>query len=558
MTPTIDFVRATWPLMPITFAGIATLLFMSSARSAHAAPPRGEHIEMVAVDSEGGQRPFSIESTDVQAEIGAAHASVVVTQTFRNPYSEPLESIYRFPLPHDAAVDRVGLIVGGRLIEAEIKKREAAQEAYEAAKSEGRRAALVEEKRPNLFEQAVANVMPGEVVHVTLRYVAPIAYEAGQYTFAFPSVIGPRYRPAEQTKGTGSPGTIGLNPAYASDAALQHRLSVQIDLTPGLPVFEVDSPSHDLETHAGDKGGVWIELADADARPDRTVEVRYRLATNEPLASLITHRTPGDDGTFLLTLEPPIKVSTDEIHPKELIFVVDTSGSMMGEPLDKARAAMRFALNQMGPRDTFQIVNFASGVSSLAPMPLSNTPDNVAKGLSFIDAMKSEGGTEMLAGMRAALEGPASEQGLRIVAFMTDGYIGNDDEVLAYVDKHVGAARLFSFGVGSEVNRYLLEEMARRGRGAVQYVQLGERADPVEQVVETFYARMGQPLLTDVHIDWGDLRVHGVDNAPIPDLFVGLPLRLFGRYSEPGSAHDPHPGDPGRTCGLPPPGGHPP
>jgi Ca-activated chloride channel homolog len=538
MAHTIDLIRRSdWTPNPISFICALALALSCSWSAAFAAPPSPDAIQLVSYDSEGAERPFTIESTDVQVDISAAYASVVVTQTFRNPFEVPLEGIYRFPLPHDAAVDRVGLIVGGRLIEAEIQRREEARETYEVAKAEGRRAALVEEKRPNVFEQAVANVMPGEVVHVTLHYVAPVAYEDAQYTFAFPSVVGPRYvSGATAASSGGAAAGIGLNPSYVADAETDHRLSVQMHLNPGLPVFQVDSPSHALESHPGKGDSVWVQLADTEARSDKTVEIRYRLATNEPLASLVAHRTSGEDGTFVLTVEPPIRARQEDVHPKELIFVVDTSGSMMGEPLDKARAAMRFALEQMGPKDTFQIVDFASGVSSLAPRPLDNTPDNVARGLQFIERMTSEGGTEMLAGMRAALEGPTSPGRLRIVAFMTDGYIGNDGEVLAYVDQHVGRARLFSFGVGEEVNRYLLDEMSRRGRGAVQYVRLGEAADPVEQVVETFYARMGQPLLTDVHIDWGGLKVEEAGDAPIPDLFVGLPLRVFGRYKRAGKA----------------------
>jgi Ca-activated chloride channel homolog len=519
--------------LPFPFLVALALTLLGSLSSAHA-DPLDDCITLVAVDTEGAQRPFTLESTDVKAEASAGYVSVVVTQTFRNPFDLPLEGIYRFPLPHQAAVDRVALIVGGRLIEAEIQAREKARAVYEQAKEEGRRAALVESKRPNVFEQSVANVMPGELVHVTLRYVAPLRYEDSEYIFAFPGVVGPRYSSPSATTPAGEAGRI--NPAYVKDDDTRHRISVELHIKDETPVFQVHSPSHALETEAGEGDTVWVSVADTEALPNRTVEMRYRLAAAAPTASVVAHKDAGDTGTFVLTVEPPVSVEATEIQPKELFFVVDTSGSMMGEPLDKARAAMRYALKQMGPQDTFQVIDFASGVSSLAERPLSNTPANVRLGLAFIDKMSGDGGTEMLAGMRAALEGPTSAGRIRIVCFMTDGYIGNDGDVLSYVDDHVGQARLFSFGVGEDVNRYLLDEMATRGRGAVQYVRLGAAADPVEDVVETFYARMGQPLLTDVRIDWGGLEVSEVSPQRIPDLFMGLPMRVFGRYDKSGRA----------------------
>nr|ACU26442.1 uncharacterized protein [uncultured bacterium HF186_25m_18N5]ACU26513.1 uncharacterized protein [uncultured bacterium HF186_25m_27D22] len=525
--------RRSWRLSPYLVASTVALSMFFPVRHAHAQLSE-DAVCLLGLDASGSERPFTLESTDVKATVSAGYASVVVTQTFRNPFESPLEGVYRFPLPHNAAVDRVGLIVGGRLIEAEIRAKEKARELYEAAKAEGRRAALVESKRPNVFEQAVANVLPGELVHVTLRYVAPVHYEDAEYVFTFPGVVGPRYA---SVKGSEAMTTqAAVNPRYIADKETRHRVSLELHLNESATVFQAHSPSHALEIDAGPDKSTYVSLADPDALPNRTIEVRYMLASTQPVARVSAHRKPGQTGTFALTLEPPLKVDPDQVTPKELFFVVDTSGSMMGEPLDKARAAMRYALERMGPDDTFQIIDFASGVASLAPRPLPNTPENLRKGLAFIEAMTSQGGTEMLAGIRAALDGPTPPGRLRIVAFMTDGYIGNDGDILDYIDQSVGQARLFSFGVGEDVNRYLLEEMATRGRGTVQYVRLGDAAAPVDEVVETFYARMGQPLLTDVSIDWGALKVESLSPRLIPDLFVGLPLRIFGRYTRAGRA----------------------
>ena len=499
-------------------------------------PFGGDGITLVAVGADGTERPFAVDHTDVTGELVAGYASVIVTQTFVNPFDQPLEGIYRFPLPHDAAVDRMGLIVGKRFIEAEVRERQEARDEYEMAVEEGRHAALTEEKRPNLFEQRIANIMPGEKVHVTLHYAAAVAYDGGEWTFAFPTVVGPRYVPPRTV--VTDPDKAAVNPAYTAPGVdIAHRISMQLDLRPGAEIFQVHAPSHELKVEHAARGEAWILMANPDEVPNRTIEVRYRLASTKPVAAVIAHKGAKDEvGTFVMTLEPPRTVRAADVTPKEMIFVVDTSGSMMGEPMDKAKAAMRYALNHMGPKDSFQVLDFASGVAAMADAPLENTPENLTRGLAFVDAMSSAGGTEMLTGIKAAIEPRADAQRMRIVCFMTDGYIGNDEEILSYIRDHIGGARLFSFGVGEEVNRHLLTGMSRLGRGAVQYVRLGAQADPVEDVVERFYHRIGQPLLTDIRVDWGGLRVDEVVPTPIPDLFVGQALRVFGRYETAGKA----------------------
>lgn len=509
---------------------------------AHADP--SESIEMLGRDASGAARPFSLVHTDVSAELTSGYGSVVMTQTFINPYDVPLEALYRFPLPHDAAVDRVAVLIGSTLLESEIRERDQAQREYEQARDEGRQASLTEEVRPNLFQHAVANVLPGQAVHITLHLVAPLERDQGEYVFGLPMVAGPRYMPADRaqsvdshapTPAVGMAHAADINPAYAADELLEHGLTVELHVTPGMQLFGVHSPTHELEVENTSATEAWARLADPDAVPNRSFEVRYRLAGEQTQVGLVAHRRAEVDphGTFSLTVEPALHVEDDEVQPKEMIFVVDTSGSMMGAPIDKAKAAMAYALRHMGPRDTFQIVNFADNTAALAEAPLANTPANLARGLAFLEGLTSSGGTEMLAGVRAALDPPADPHRLRIVAFVTDGYIGNEDDVLSEVKARIGGARLFSFGVGEDVHQYLLDRLAREGRGAVQLVRL---ADPIEDVVERFYFRIARPVLTDVTVDWGGLQVVDVNPQPIPDLFADQPLRLVGRYQRGGKA----------------------
>ena len=498
--------------------------------AANATAQDGDMAPFVGVTASGEERPFTLLHTDVAAELVSGYAQVVLTQTFQNPYTEPLEGIYRFPLPHDGAVDRVAMIIGMRMIEGEVREREEARQIYEEARDAGQHAALTEEERPNVFTQSVANIMPGEEILVTIRYVAPLKLEEGEYGFVLPTVVGPRYIPAAHA---GSAAMANVNPAVLRPGETSdHELDLELHIRPGVPLFGVYSPTHEIVVQPNSPTEATVTLAPYDRLPNKDIVVRYRVAGKSAEAGLLAHRE-GKRGTFSLVVEPPAPDTEPEVVPREMIFVVDTSGSMMGEPIEKAKAVMRHAVRTMGADDTFQVINFSSDASSLSPTPLVNTPDNVAKAVRHIDTLAGEGGTEMLSGIRAALSGEPGHGRLRIVLFMTDGYIGNDAEVLRYVGANIGNARLFSLGVGSSVNRYLLDRLAEMGRGAVEYVTPYED----EQVaVDRFYARIAAPVLTDITVDWDGLKVEDVIPARVPDLFLGQPLRVIGRYAKSGAA----------------------
>lgn len=469
---------------------------------------------------------FPLEHTQVDVQIAGPIAEIAITQTFRNTSEGFIEATYVFPLQEEAAVDAAVMRIGEREIRAEIKEREEAKKLYEAARDEGKAASLTQQERPNIFTQKVANIPPGATIEVLLHVVQPLDYEDGVYRFDFPLVVGPRFIPADQPLAD----ALAISPPVlpttaADDQGIQARVDLDIGVMMGFPIGALRSPSHSaarIEAR-GDEGEVRLSGARADR--DFVLEIDPDVA--DPVAGLI-----GQDGHFELLLEPPVAPPPEKVVPRELVFVVDTSCSMSGKPIEMVQDAMRTALNDMLPGDSFQIIRFDDAVSALSSAPLPATPENVSRGITFIDHISGSGGTNMMAGILAALDypdavDPRRGERQRIVALMTDGYIGNDQQILATISDHLGDSRIFAFGVGSSVNRYLLDQAASIGRGSVSYMLLNQ--DPREQV-ERFYDRIARPVLTDIHVDWGQMRVDSVYPERIPDLYAGQPLQLFGRY----------------------------
>ncbi len=478
----------------------------------------------------GGEKldlEFPLERTDVKASIAAGVASVEVTQVFRNPSDKPIEAIYQFPLPSDASVSDLSVRFGERTIRGVIKKREEARAAYEEAKSKGQLASLLDQERPNIFTQSLANILPGETIHVTIHYFAPLAMSDGAFEFVFPMVVGPRYLP----QGMDKQEVARLEPRHLAEGQRTGAdILVEVDLDAGLPIRDLQSKSHEIDVdRKGDARSV-VKLHPTDTIPNKDFCLRWKVAGDRPEASFLARRGP-EGGFFTLTVHPQAAPAAAEVMPRELIFLVDTSGSMNGAPLDKVKEAMKRCLAALDPRDAFGVMNFCDDVTSLSASPLPATAENVKKAVEYVEALHSGGGTSMLNGIRAALGFPVDAGRVRLVCLMTDGYIGNEAEILAEVQKSLGAGRLFSFGVGSSVNRYLLEELARVGRGDAQFVRQDEDS---AMAVEKFARRVAKPCVTDLALDWGGLAVTDVYPNPIPDVFDGRPVVLYGRFEAPG------------------------
>ena len=473
--------------------------------------------------------------TEVDAAISGLVADVAVHQLYSNPFDEPIEAVYLFPLPDGAAVNDMQMRIGDRLVIGEIKRREEAQQIYEAAREAGKTAALLDQERPNVFQQAVANILPGEAVEISIHFVQRLDYEDGGYEWAFPMVVGPRFIP---TQGTGnSGGTPPSEDAHRLSAPVSptrtgHDIRLNLSLDAGLPIQGLRSPSHKIELSRPTPNEAEVVLHRSDRIPNKDFVLRYDVAGEAPDIALLTHRSD-DEGYFMLTLQPQADehLRHEVITPKEMVFVLDTSCSQSGEPLERSKEAVELAISEMNPQDRFWILNFNNSVSSLSPTSLPNTAANRRRGIEYIRGFRGQGGTNMLEGIRAALDLPTQNGMLRTVVFMTDGYIGNETQILAEIEQRLGNSRLFSFGVGSSTNRYLLNQMAKVGRGHVQYIRQDE--DPSAQV-QTFYDRIRNPVLTDIEVSWSGIELTDIYPDPIPDLFSAQPLVLTGKYQHPG------------------------
>lgn len=481
-----------------------------------------------------------LKHTEVKAEISGFISRVVVTQQFENPFPEKIEAVYTFPLPQRAAVDDMTMMVGDRTVRGKILPREEAQAVYEAAKSGGQVASLLDQERPNIFTQSVANILPGEQVKITISYVETLNYANGSYEFVFPMVVGPRYVPGsakEQSKGNGfSPDTDQVPDASrvtprSVPAGMRsgHDISLDVSLDAGLIIDSIGSSTHHVDMQRPDIRSARLRLRDGATIPNKDFILRYDVGREKIQDALLTHRSE-KGGFFTLMLQPPDALTPNDVIPKELVFVLDTSGSMQGFPIEKAKETMKLALDSLHPSDTFNLITFSGDTRILFPQPVPATRGNLSKAQAFLAGSAGYGGTEMMKAIKAALEPSDNQSHVRIVCFMTDGYVGNDMAIIAEVQKHPNA-RVFSFGIGNSVNRFLLDKMAEEGRGEVEYVGLG---DDGSAAARRFHERVRNPLLTDITIDWNNLPVADVYPQRIPDLFGAKPVIVTGRYTTAG------------------------
>jgi Ca-activated chloride channel family protein len=460
-----------------------------------------------------------LKRTEVKAEISGPVAQVTVTQRFSNPTQETIEAVYQFPLPHDAAVEDMTMRLEDRTVRAQIQRKEEARRIYEAARNRGQVAGLLEQERPNVFTQSVANITPGAQVDIVIRYVQRMPYEAGQYAFVFPMVVGPRYNPKHQA----APVEQSLTP---EGTRAGHDITLEVKLNSGIPLKRLDVPTHAVEVARGGPTLAVIRLKNESTIPNKDFVLNYTVAAPRIGDALMAH-TDSRGGYFSFVLEPPSAVAPEAITPKEIVFVIDTSGSMHGFPLEKVKETMRLALEGLHPEDTFNVISFSGDNHVLWTEPLPATRENVSRAWQFVESRRASGGTEMMGAIRAALVPSHSQKHLRIVCVMTDGLVGNDLEILGEIQKYSNA-RVFSFGIGSATNRFLLDNMARVGRGEVEYVGLN---DDGSAAAKRFHERVRTPLLTDIQLEWVGVRVDEVYPKQIPDLFSARPVIISGRYS---------------------------
>lgn len=497
--------------------------------------------------------PIPLAHTDVKASIACNISSVEVTQTFANPFSSKIEAVYVFPLPDDAAVSDFVMTIGTRKIRAVIREREEARQIYEQAKHQGHHAALLSQERSNIFTQRVANIEPGEKIDITITYFGSLTYRGGEdggFEFVFPMVVGPRFNPpANRTNmaaGSGV-GAVAYGQPAAGGGAGQatnvsylrpsqrsgHDISLSIEVDAGVPIERIESPSHTLNV-LHDRTSPHLASVRLDPRddiPNRDFVLRYRVAGGQPRAGMVTH-VDQRGGFFSMLITPPDDLKYLKRDPVEFVFVIDTSGSMSGSSLELAKGAVESALRHLRPEDSFQVVQFAESARAMSPRPLAASWESIDRGIAFTRGLSAGGGTMMITPMRETLDMPTDWKRRRFVCFLTDGFIGNESEVLGELRGKLGEARVFSIGIGNAPNRTLLNAMARLGRGASAYLSEGDNA---AEVMDLFMQRVCAASMSNLKIDFGGLEVSEVYPSKLPDLYVDRPILVTGRFKGSGA-----------------------
>ncbi len=463
-----------------------------------------------------------LEHTDVVAHVSGPLASVSVAQRFGNSFSEPVELAYLFPLPHGAAIVDYELRIGQRVICADMKELEEARRTYSTARDQGQRAGLLEQRRPNLFSIELANVQPGETILATIRYQERLRYDDGCYSFVFPMGITPKYHQdrAEAAK-------LDTPVAAAGDAIGTVDIGITVD--GGGPADDAQSPSHEVEITRMDERRFGVRLL-GDVMPNKDFVLRYRVADTAVRAAACTSISEGG-ATVLITALPPRLTDDSEPSPREFIFVIDRSGSMSGEPLIQARNALRSCLRSMGPQDTFNIQAFDDRIEWFSQSANPVVQAAVERADKWLERLDARGGTDILGAIDSVLMIGSDPERQRYIVFLTDGAVSADDEALRRVQRQLGRARLFTFGIGPSVNRSLLMRMAELGHGTAEFLQLNE---DIEEAIIRFQDRVAYPVLQDITLNWEGVTPWDVYPARLPDLYIGQPLELVARIRSTG------------------------
>lgn len=472
-------------------------------------------------------------ATEVGIEVVGMVARTRVSQVFHNPGSEFVEGVYVFPLPESAAVDHLWLRVGERVIEGQIQEKGEARKTYEKAKSEGRKAALVEQQRPNLFTNNVAHIGPGERVEVKIEYQQPLRYENGEYRLRFPLAVTPRYLTpmraldplpdepkALEALADGAP---LLQPAFLTQPG-SNPVDIAVVIEAGMPIRDVRSSYHDttIEKQSGERTAVFLAKEQDEA--DRDFELSWRVAGTAPQAALFVDRRPDTDYALVMVVPPQptaAEMQAFQRLPRETILVIDTSGSMEGASIRQAKEALVMALDTLTARDRFNVVEFNSILRPLFPDALVATPENVRQAKDWVGALKAGGGTEMIPALKFALNGRETPGYLRQVIFMTDGAVSNEDELFRLITQRLGSSRLFTVGIGSAPNSHFMTRAAQFGRGTFTYV--GDVRE-VQEKMSQLFAKIESPVLRDVAIRWPDGTPVETFPSRVPDLYLGEPI----------------------------------
>lgn len=469
-----------------------------------------------------------LKATKTEVSIAGIIADVTVTQTYTNSGKTPLEAIYVFPASTRAAVHGMKMTIGDRVVVAKINKREDARREYEQAKQQGKSASLLEQQRPNVFQMNLANIMPGDEIKVEMRYTELIVPESGVYEFVYPTVVGPRYSNLSESKASSSDKWV-KNPTLHQGEAPTSTFDIGVTIAGGMPVKDVACATHKTSiSFDGPKTAV-IQLDPQETHGgNRDFVLRYRLAGNKIQSGLLLQQGEGEgENYFLLTVQPPRQVTPAVIPGREYIFIVDVSGSMSGFPLDITKELMRNPIGKLRASDRFNVLLFSGGSSLMAEASLPATQENIAKAINLIDRQRGGGGTELLPALKQALSLKTTKDYSRSVVIVTDGFVMVEEDAFDLIRNNLDKANMFAFGIGTSVNRHLIEGMARVGMGEPMIItkpgDAGAQAERFRKMIES-------PVLTGIKVRFDGFEAYDVEPVAVPDILAERPLTLFGKW----------------------------
>ena len=471
-------------------------------------------------------------STKIDVSVTGPIARVSLTQRFVNTSNEWVEGIYKFPLPENSAVDTLRMRIGGRLIEGVIKEREEARAIYEVAKAEGQGAALIEQEQPNLFTNSIANIGPNETVIIQIEFQQYIAPKDGMWELRMPLVVSPRYiQDIDNQDVTFEGGVLRVSgsdvnysnaPLAYADGSLHNPVVINVNLEASFHIGQIESPFHTVKVNNSSLSSARVEL-DGAVPADRDFVLRWKPKSEAIYASLFTEQVAGEDH-FLLTLTPPSAFEENEPSPREVIFVLDISGSMGGTSIRQAKQGLEMALLRLKPEDTFNVIFFNHEYTYVSPAPRAATPANISEVVSKLRNIKADGGTNMLPALKYALQDATPDNGrLRQVIFMTDGSVSGETAMFALIQRKLGRSRLFTVGIGSAPNSYFMTKAAEMGRGS--HIFIGNLNEVQERMTDLF-AKIESPAITELKIELPDGVVLEQYPNPLPDLYAGDPMAI--------------------------------
>ena len=526
-------------------------VFLIAVLAAGATPVAADTLAPSAMQSGGlllrmqnGYRTATLLNTEVDFAVSGLVSRAIVRQVFRNEGSEWVEGVYVFPLPDKAAVDHMRIRIGERFVEGEIREKQKARKEYENARAAGKEASLVEQQRANLFTTSVANIGPGEVVTVEIEYLEDVRYDNGIFSLRFPLTLTPRYIPGQPLSDQEADHISGRIPDRSGsgwsadtdqvdDASLitppmvarstVHRVRIHASVHAGVPLSIIASRYHPV--NVSESGGRYtVELAGSTAAMDHDFELLWRpVASAAPRAMAFRETLGGDPHLLLMVMPPDTGELTTPLMPREMIFVIDTSGSMHGTSIEQAKTALARALDGLQANDRFNVIEFNSFATALYRGSMTATADRLDEARRFVTRLEANGGTEMRTALELALNDPPSETHLRQVIFITDGGVGNEDELYGMIERRLGPARLFTVGIGSAPNGWFMRKASELGRGSFTLIssqhEIGEKVDRL-------FAKLEHPQITNIEVHWPGGAAVDAYPGIVPDLYRGEPVTI--------------------------------